>query len=538
MKIATSEDVAKSSAMMTGIVLVSRLTGFVRTWAQAFALGATMLASCYTVANNLPNVLFEIVLGGMLYTAFLPVYISVKKRSGQRGANRYASNLVGIILLLMGLLTLAAFIFAGPLVFTQSAGADSEYFSFDVATSFFRFFCIEVLLYPLSALLSGILNAEKKFFWGQAAPIFNNVVVIASFIVGYFVSETNGMLGFLIYALGNPLGVLVQLILQIPPLRKCGVSLRIHINFHDSALLETLRIGIPSIVITLCAAILASVQSSCSLYTSVSGAAILYYARVWFILPASLFAVPISTAMFTELSSLYSLGDLEQLKKKAISGVRQIQFTMIPFTIYLILFSPFIIAFFAYGNFTQEETSFAQYTLIFMAIGLLFYALVPYLQNVCASMHRLKYYATAYGVATVLASLFCIATVKFGGMLAVVTSSTLFYLAMTVVMLMRLSKMLGKLGIFRILRSALGLLIHSIIGGLLGFCVALLIYTFLGGGEISIVKAALCIVCGGPFALVITYGLAIKTRIPEAVAMAELFNNKLSGKRSKGKHRH
>ena len=75
-----------SAALMSVLVIVSRLTGFARTWAQAYAVGATVLASCYEVANNLPTQIYELVTAGMLVTAFLPVYVSVKKRLGQKGA--------------------------------------------------------------------------------------------------------------------------------------------------------------------------------------------------------------------------------------------------------------------------------------------------------------------------------------------------------------------------------------------------------------------------------------------------------------------
>ena len=63
-----------SAALMSVLVIISRLTGFARTWAQAYAVGATVLASCYEVANNLPTQIYELVTAGMLVTAFLPVY--------------------------------------------------------------------------------------------------------------------------------------------------------------------------------------------------------------------------------------------------------------------------------------------------------------------------------------------------------------------------------------------------------------------------------------------------------------------------------
>ena len=133
-------------------------------WGQAFALGVTVVSSCYTVANNLPNQLYELVMGGMLITAFLPVYLSVKHRAGREGANKYASNLVSLVVIIMGVVALVGFVFAAQVVWTQSFGATDE-FNSDLATYFFRFFVIEVVLYALSSILSGVLNAERDYLW-------------------------------------------------------------------------------------------------------------------------------------------------------------------------------------------------------------------------------------------------------------------------------------------------------------------------------------------------------------------------------------
>ena len=80
---AASVNIGGAAALISFFVIISRITGFLRTWAMAFALGSTMLASSYQVANNLPEMLYEMVIGGMLVTAFLPVS---KNASGRRAA--------------------------------------------------------------------------------------------------------------------------------------------------------------------------------------------------------------------------------------------------------------------------------------------------------------------------------------------------------------------------------------------------------------------------------------------------------------------
>ena len=141
---ASQEQVGRSTALMSVLVIVSRITGFFRTWAQAFALGTTLLASCYTVANNLPNQIYELVIGGMLVTAFLPVYLSVKQKAGREGADAYISNLLSIVFVLMGALTLICIAMAGQLVWLQSAATDQAEMA--DAVFLFRFFAVEVLL--------------------------------------------------------------------------------------------------------------------------------------------------------------------------------------------------------------------------------------------------------------------------------------------------------------------------------------------------------------------------------------------------------
>ena len=205
--------------MMSVLVIISRLTGFLRTWGQAYALGVTVTASCYSVANNLPNSLYEIVIGGMLVTAFLPVYLSIKKRLGREGASAYTSNLVSIVLVLMGAITALCIVFAAQVVWTQSFTATEE-FDAQLAVYFFRFFAIEVVLYSLSSIFSGVLNAERDYFWSSAAPIFNNFVTTASFLAYAALIGSNPRLALVLLALGNPLGVAVQVVVQMPSLRK------------------------------------------------------------------------------------------------------------------------------------------------------------------------------------------------------------------------------------------------------------------------------------------------------------------------------
>ena len=95
-------------------------------------------------------------------TAFLPVYLSIKKKVGQDEANAYTSNLLSIVVVATGLVAVLGFFFAAEVVYTQSFSAGTD-FDPTLAVYFFRFFVIEVMLYCFSTIFSGVLNAERDY---------------------------------------------------------------------------------------------------------------------------------------------------------------------------------------------------------------------------------------------------------------------------------------------------------------------------------------------------------------------------------------
>ena len=237
--------VGRSAGLMTILTIVSRVTGFIRTWAMAAAIGMSLLSSSYQVANNLPNMLYELVMGGMLVTAFLPVYMGVRREQGREASNEYVGNLLGILLLVLGGISLLGTVFAPGFIWTQSF-LSGDGGSMDTAAFMFRFFAIQILFYGLGSVFSGVLNAHRDYFWSTFAPVLNNVIVIASFMGFAPVSAQFGeRAGIILIAAGTTLGVFVQMACQIPALGKHGVHPHIHIDFKDPALRQTIRARYP-----------------------------------------------------------------------------------------------------------------------------------------------------------------------------------------------------------------------------------------------------------------------------------------------------
>lgn len=524
----TEEEVAQLAARKANgasmLVILSRITGFGRTMAQANALSGALMAvaSCYTVAATLPNFLYELVVGGMLITSFLPVYLSVRKRLGAHGAAAYASNLLSLVLLVMGALSVLCLVFAAPLVWTQSAGANAD-FDFDLAVWFFRFFAFEVMLYGASSIISGVLNAERDYVWSNAAPIVNNLITIASFTLYAFVVQ-RGLMGWeqalIILAVGNPLGVASQVLIQIPALRRHGVRLRFRVDIHDPAIRDTLAIGLPTLIVTFASFPTNAVQSSCALQVTANGAAIAYYSRVWYVLPFSILAIPISTTMFTELSNFRVAGRMDAYRRTVASGIRKITFTMIPCVALLVVFAPQLIA--IIGGFDAEDAALTATYLQVQALALPFYGVSTYLQKVCSSLMKMKFYAVATCIAAAVQVGFCIALTPVYGLYVVPFSSMFFFIAVDVVTLWHIRREIGPFGMGGVVRSALHAVVFGAVGALAGWAL-LQGLTFVLGPAVGMARNLLYAAVAGIPALLVAFGGAYAAHVSEAPFFDALF---------------
>lgn len=512
--------VGRSQLLISVCVAISRITGFIRTWAMGLAMGTTLLSSSYQVACNLPNQLYELVMGGMLVTAFLPVYVSLRKREGEERANQYASTLMGIVLVFLGVVALLATLFAPQVVWTQmffSPSGDRE-----LVVYFFRFFAVQLLFYGVSAVAGGLLNSRSDYFWSSAAPIANNIVVIFAMFVYYFVSADNPDFAKLVLAVGTPLGVFVQMAMQVPALAKNGVHLKPwRINLHDPALRETLALGIPTIVVTLCSFATVSVQNAAAMAVSDAGSSVLYYARQWFTLPYAFLAVPVTTTLFTELAGMVADRDDAAVRRTIVSGTQQNFFSMVPFMLYLIVFAVPLVSLFRAGSFDWTSVSLVSGYLAVMALSLPFYACFLFMQKVFSALRAMKQYAVCNLVVSVvqvvLTIVLCLGAGSWGGfgLAGVAVAQIAFFVLGTVWCYAYLSKRLGGIGLRTLVGSFMSSLLVGAAGAAVGAVLLWALQAFVMPIEAGGIPWALaCIVVGGLASLVVTYGLGVVLHVP------------------------
>ncbi|WP_418931227.1 murein biosynthesis integral membrane protein MurJ, partial [Gordonibacter pamelaeae] len=527
--------VGSSAALISVCTMVSRVLGFVRTWTMAFALGSTLLSSSYQVANNLPSQLYELVIGGILVTAFLPVYMSVKKRLGQKAGNDYASTLLTIVVVLLAAVSALCIAFPSFFIYTQSFYSDQRTMAQSVF--FFQFFAVQIVFSGATAIISGLLNANRDYLWSAIAPAAQSIVVIASFLTYAALAPGNPDLALYVIAIGNPLGVFVALAIQLPALRRNGIRLRPRLNLHDPALRETLSLGVPALFVMVCSFAVVSVQNAAAYSFADNGPSILLYARQWFTLPYSFLAVPITTAMFTELADMQAEGNAKGVKRGIVSGTNQILFFMIPFALYLMVFSLPLITVFRAGAFTAENVaSIASYMSV-LAFALPVYGVNTYLQKIFSSLRKMGVFAAfnfVAGAAQVALTMFGASHAESFPIEIIAVGEVLFYVVADVCLFAYLRRRLGPFGLRSTAKAFLVALVFGGLGAAAGGGVLFALTTLVGPLSGSIPQALAYVACGGLVSLAVTFGLAIKLRVPEAAFVGNIVG-KVAGKLGRGR---
>ena len=514
--------IGRSAGLMTVLTIVSRVTGFIRTWAMAAAIGMSLLSSSYQVANNLPNMLYELVMGGMLVTAFLPVYMGVRREQGRDASNEYVGNLLGILLLLLGGISVLGTVFAPGFIWTQSF-LSGDGGSMNTAAFMFRFFAIQILFYGLGSVFSGVLNAHRDYFWSTFAPVLNNVIVIASFMGFAPVSAQFGeRVGIILIAAGTTFGVFVQMACQIPALGKHGVHPHIHIDFKDPALRQTITLGIPTLLATVCMFVSTSITNAAALVVQPeTGPSVIAYARLWYTLPYALIAASLSTALYTELSHDAQEKDYDSVRTGISRGVAQMLFFLIPFALYLIVFARPLNMIYCAGKFDESGVALVSEFLVYLALSLPLYGVVVLMQKSFSALLDMKPYGRycLYSAIGQAGSVLLFGVALGYGMPAIALSYVVDYVILVGCSLWWLRRRLHGLQVKSILHGGFFGLLLGGLGAATGAVVMWALEHFVGalGGSILVTLGYVCV--AGIVSLAVTFGLAVAFKMPEVSAL-------------------
>lgn len=358
---------------MSVSTLLSRLTGFLRTWAMAVALGRTALADSYDIANNLPNMLFELLAGGVLAGIFIPLFMERMQAEGEESAWRFASYVLNIIVLVLGAVALLATVWPLPFVRSQTLTISAE--QAETAVWLFRFFAVQIVFYGMGLVVTGVLNSYRQFLAPAIAPIFNNLVVTVT-LLGFYLpfQETNPKLALTGLAVGTTLGVLAMLVVQVPSLLKLGGRYVARIDWRDPGLRKIGIKMIPILVYVITNLIGVSVRTNVAVATGAGGQAALRFAWQFYQLPYGIFAVALATAIFPELAERANARDMTGFKTMFARGLRATLVLVVPLAALLATLATPVITLYQAGKFTAADVPVVASVLTYWALALPFFA--------------------------------------------------------------------------------------------------------------------------------------------------------------------
>jgi len=367
----------KSILSMSAATGLSRLTGFLRTTVMAATLGGAVVANAYTVANVLPTQIYELFMGGILSSTFIPLLVDRLTNHGEDDARRLTSALVTIVLPFLAVVALLGIIFAPRIVaLTTDWGAAGNLSqaeaqqTADLAVLLFRVLAVQILFYGISAICTGVLNSHRRFFLPTFAPVLNNLIVISSFVAYALLVEESFTTAIYVLAVGTTLGVAIMSLVLVPTVLRLGYRPRLTLG--HPALADTVRLALPMLVF-----VAGSVGVQVAAYrfgTQFSAAAQLLYAFVIFQLPYGVFVVAIGTALTPELSEKYAENDTDGYRETLSFGLRTMAFITVPASIGMVaLAEPIVGLLYERGRFTPADTETVATLLAAYGVGLLGY---------------------------------------------------------------------------------------------------------------------------------------------------------------------
>ena len=347
----------RSAAVMATGTLLSRVTGAIRTIAL-LGFGVTALADTYTAANNTPNMIYELVAGGVLSAVLVPIFVGLFRRDDERshdGVNAIVS-LVAVVLL--G--AVAIVVVAAPAIVWVLLSEPGDGLKRSVAAQLLRMFAPQIGVYGFITVASAMLNARRRFAAPMFAPVLNNVVVIVVLLwarrivhalvphPGRSTTATLQAVAFdgpakLLLGLGTTAGVVVMGLAILPSLRGLGVRLHWHWEPRHPAVIELIRLSgwtVGYVVANMVA--LTFITNTANRvdgdYTAYSSA----YAT-FFLLPHGVFAVSIMTALQPSLAEAFLDRRRGRFRIRLSSGIRSILALMVPAAVgYVILSRPIV----------------------------------------------------------------------------------------------------------------------------------------------------------------------------------------------------
>ena len=463
-KTSGGEIVRRAGVVATG-TLTSRILGAVRdaVVAAVFALGAT---DAFWLAFTIPNALRVLLGEGAVSAAFVPVFTEVRERESLARAKQFYGNLFGAMAVVLLVVTVVGIACAPWIVKGYAWGFQRDEALFETTVALTRLLFPYIFLMGISALMMGALYASKRFAAPAFAPALLNICLIAAALLLAPMLVELGWPAIFALAVGALLGGVLQIIAQLPSLRKANLIVRPRIGFGDIHVRKCARLMVPLLAglgVYQLNVLLSRLFAS---FLPTGSVSYLYYGQRLAEIPQGMFALAIASAALPSLSDAVAKGDEQEAKRLFRHALRLSLFVAVPAAVALaVLAEPTATVFFGRGRYDAAAIHETTRSLVWQAAGIWAVASV---RTIVPMFHahndtRTPVIASAFNlVAFVALSLVLMGPMQHAGLAAATTAAAVVQL---VALLWLLHKRSGDLGLAEVNASVLRIVVASAVMG-------------------------------------------------------------------------
>jgi len=377
----------RASSVMAVGTIISRITGFIGGVIMIATLGTALLADAFNVANTMPNILYNLLVGGALTAIFVPQL--VRAFDDADGGHLFASRLVTTISGILLVLVIIGVIFAPQLVYIYAPSFSTPGFETEreIAIAFTRYCLPQIFFLGLFTMLGQVANARGSFAPLMWAPIANNLVVIvvfSAFLIKWPSVNVDSITSTQIQILGwgTTAGIIVQALILIPVVKRSGIKIRpkwgvagLGKSFSLAGwTLVYVLISQIGYLITVNVATTAAVDSAKAGITTGVGFTPFKNAYLIMLLPYSIVTISIVTALLPHMSKLAINKKIEDVKEQLLRAIKTVAVLTIPSSVAFLLFGPLITEVLFFGI-DKNDGIYIGYVLSALSLGLVAFSI-------------------------------------------------------------------------------------------------------------------------------------------------------------------
>ncbi len=361
------KSVNKSLIFIITATLIGKVLGMARDVLLANNYGTSLYATAFIAASRIPLNFFDFALGAIIGSAFIPVFNRLYKEKGKDYSISFSNDFLNAIILISSVMVLIGLLFTPYIVYLVASGLKGEVFILTVKLT--RIMFPMLIFTAIAFTFVGILQSFGEFNIPAMISVVSNLVIIIYFI---FFNNNFGVYGL---AFAMVIGWFLQMLIQVPFLKRYGFKYRFSFRFKHRELRDVAILIAPIIVSTWVQPIniLINTNIASSIGTG-SGMVVLEYANKIFIIVAGVFILAVTNVIFPSFARFISKKEFDKFSNLLIASFKMVLFFMVPVTVGIILHSNNIVkVLYEGGKFTYNDTGLVATALVLYSVGIVFY---------------------------------------------------------------------------------------------------------------------------------------------------------------------